>query len=198
MKDGNNIPARSLFSSSWSYTLPLPARSSLSSSESYPLAFPARPWFSSSGGYALALPARPSFSSFGWVQSCISIALPARFSFLFSAGYTLALLARPLFLSSRGIHSYTSSQVLFFWGYTLVLSRIISLQRFIYYYFWKGYRISRTAWNQTVSNSETVTVLVRVLVHDFVQRAHFKVIMSIWNMINYVSVVFQRTKNHFN
>ena len=46
-----------------------------------------------------------------------------------------------------------------------------------------------------MSNSETVTVLVRVLVHDFVQRAHFKVIMSIWNMINYVSVVFQRIKN---
>ena len=49
-----------------------------------------------------------------------------------------------------------------------------------------------------MSNSETVTVLVRVLVHNFVQRAHFKVIMSIWNMINYVSVVFQRTRNHFN
>ena len=105
-----------------------------------------------------------------------TLALPARFSFSSSAWYTLTLQARPQFSPSRRIRSCNSSQVfiLFSWG----AHSCASSQAFILF--------------TSLSSSESYP-----LAHDFVQRAHFKVIRSIWNMINYVSVVFQTTKIHF-
>ena len=61
-----------------------------------------------------------------------TLALPAMSLFSSSGSYTLALPAKLPFSSSRGVRSCTSRQVfiLFFWGYTLVLSGFISLLYF--------------------------------------------------------------------